>query len=68
MAVGGVLQGELEDPPWTESWICLVDIFQHRWRTGEILKELGWNFLVLVPKGTTDTWGIGLLDTLCKVE
>ena len=64
MAVRGVPQGELEDPLWTERWICLVDINQHMWRTGEIPQELGWTVLVLIPKGTTDTWGIGLLETL----
>ena len=26
-----------------------------------------WNVLVLIPKGTTYTWGIGLMETLWKV-
>ena len=47
--------------------MCLVDIVQHMWRTGEILQELGWTVLVLIPKWTIDTRGIGLLETLCKM-
>ena len=50
--------------PRTERWMCLVDIVQHIWSTGEIPQELGWNALVLIPKGSTDTRGIGLLETL----
>ena len=34
---------------------------------GDIPQELGWNVLVLIPKGTTDTRGIVLLYTLWKV-
>ena len=37
------------------------------WLTGEILKELGWTALFLIPKGNTYTRGIGLLETLLKV-
>ena len=37
------------------------------WCTGEIQKELEWTFLVLIPKGTTTTWVIGLLKTLWMV-
>ena len=47
--------------------MCLVDLVHHMWCTGEILQELGWTFLVLIPKGTTDTRGISLLETLWKV-
>ena len=47
--------------------MCLVDMVQHMGRTVEILQELGWTVLVLIPKGTADTQGICLLDTLCKV-
>ena len=42
----------------------LVEIIQHMWCMGEIPHELGWTVLVLIPKDTTDTRGIGLLDTL----
>ena len=37
------------------------------WHMGETPQELGWEILVLIPKGTTDTRGIGLLDTLWKL-
>ena len=37
------------------------------WRTGEIPQEFGWTILFLVPKGTTNTKFIGLLETLWKV-
>ena len=47
--------------------MCLVDIVHHMWCTGEILQEMGWMVLILIPKGTTDTRGIVLLDTLWKV-
>ena len=35
---------------------------------GGIPQELRWKFLVLIPKGITDTRGIGLLETLWKLE
>ena len=38
------------------------------WRTGGISQKLVWTVLVLFPKGTTDTRGIGLLETLWKLE
>ena len=47
--------------------MCLVDLVQHMWRTGEIPQELVWMVLILIPKGTTDTRDIGLLETLWKV-
>ena len=48
-------------------WICLVDIVHYMWRTVEIPQELGWTVLVLIPKGTTNTRDIGLLETLWNV-
>ena len=50
-----------------DHWLCLVEIMQNMWRTGDITQELGWNFLVIIPKGTTNTRGIVLLETLRKV-
>ena len=47
--------------------MCLVDLLQHMWRTGEIPQELVWMILVLITKETTDTRGIVLLETLWKV-
>ena len=37
------------------------------WCTGKIPHELGWRILVLILKGTTNTRGIGLLETRWKV-
>ena len=45
----------------------LLDIAQHMWRTEEIPQELGWAILVLIPEEVTDTRGIGLLETFCKL-
>ena len=54
-------------PPQRERWLCLVEIVQNMWRTGETPQDLGWTVLILLPKGTTDTRGIILLETLWKV-
>ena len=67
VATGGIPWGELEDSPRTEIWMYLVYILQHMWRTGEIPQELSCTVLVIIPKGTTDTLGIRLLETLWKV-
>ena len=45
----------------------LVNIVQHMWLTGEIPQELGWIILFLIPKGSTYSQCIGLLETLWKV-
>ena len=45
----------------------LIDIVQHMCSTGDFPQELGWTVLVLIPKGTTHTQGIGLLEILWKV-
>ena len=47
--------------------MCLVEIVQHMWIMGEIPQELRWTILVLIPKGTKYTRGIGPLDTIWKV-
>ena len=44
-----------------------MEILQNVWLTGEIPQELSYTVLIFIPKGTTDTRGIGLLDTLWKV-
>ena len=54
-------------PPRMEHCLCLGDIVHHMLRTGEIPQELVWTVLILIPKGNTDTWGIGLIETLWKV-
>ena len=67
MDAGGVPREDSKTPQQTKRRMCLVEIVQRMWLTGEIPKELGWTVLVLTPKGTTHTWGIGLLETPCKV-
>ena len=67
MDTEGVPRGGLKDPLQTEKWMCLVEIIQQMWRMGKITQELGWNVLVLIPKGTIDTRGISLLETLWKL-
>ena len=57
----------LKTPPRMEYWLCLLDILQHMWRTGDIPQKLGWNVLVLIPKGFSNIRGIGLIETLWKV-
>ena len=47
--------------------MCLVGIVQKMWQARDIPQELGWTVLVLIPKGTTYTQGIGILETLWKV-
>ena len=50
-----------------EQWQNMVDITQFMWKHGDIPREIGWKTLVLIPKGKTDTRGIGLLKYLWKV-
>ena len=45
----------------------LVDIVHNMWGKGGIPQEMGCTVLVLMTKVTTDTLGIGLLETLWKV-
>ena len=61
MAKGGLPRKNSKTPLRMEYWACLVDLVQHIWCTGENSQELGWIILVLIPKKTTDTRGIGLL-------
>ena len=67
VAEGGVPRDQSKTPPRMERWMCLIEIVQQIWRTGDIPQELGWTVLILIKKGTTNTWGIGLLEILCKV-
>ena len=47
--------------------MCLVIIVQHMWRAGNIPQELGWTVLIIIPKGSTYTQGISLMETPWKV-
>ena len=56
-----------QSPPRPERWQKLVGITQLMCNHGHIPMELGWNILVLIPKGNADTRGIGLMESLWKV-
>ena len=47
--------------------MCLVEILEHICSTGYKTQELVWTVLFLIPEETTNTRGIGLLETLGKV-
>ena len=51
----------MSPPPRTERWQKLVEITQLMFQHGEIPRAMGWMVLVLIPKGNTDTRGVGLL-------
>ena len=57
----------LKTPPQMELWLFLVDLVHNMWNRVGVPQELGWIVLVLISKGTTNTQGIGLLETLWKV-
>ena len=43
-----------------------MDNIQFIWKHGGITGELGWEILVISPKGNTDTRVIGLMKLLWK--
>jgi hypothetical protein len=49
------------------NWHLLVGLIQAIWMQGEILQQLTWVIVVLLPKGSRDYCGIGLLEPLWKV-
>ena len=58
----------MSTPYSSEWWKKLVDINQYMWKHRDILREIGWKILVMIHKGNTDTRGIGLFESLWKVE
>ena len=42
-------------------------LVQHMWEHSTLLTELIWTIFVLIPKGSSYIWGIGLLEVLCKL-
>ena len=44
-----------------ERWMFLIDISQHMWHKGGIPQDFVWTVLLLIPKVTTNTRGIGLI-------
>jgi hypothetical protein len=62
---------EDEDPDHNvgagEKWQLFVELIQEIWVTGRIPTQMLWVVIVLIPKGSGDEWGIGLLDPIWKV-
>jgi hypothetical protein len=48
-------------------WQIFVKLIQAIWKWGEILEQMSWVVVVLLPKGGGDFRGIGLLDPFWKV-
>ncbi|EJK57216.1 hypothetical protein THAOC_22766 [Thalassiosira oceanica] len=73
--VNGWLRGmeDEEDPEKRaegagNQWRLFVALIQLIWRTGEILQQMLWTIIVLIPKGSSgDYRGIGLLEPFWKV-
>ena len=54
-------------PPNPTYWLKLADFIQFIWDNISTPTELGWTVLVLIQKGSTYTWGIGILEVMWKV-
>jgi hypothetical protein len=50
-----------------EIWCLLVGLIQAIWTKGEILQQLTWVIVMLLPKGGENYRGSGLLEPLWKV-
>jgi hypothetical protein len=66
------LKGWLEaatrkERPDRSAWEQLVTLVQHAYETGEIPSQVGWTTMVLLPKGSGEYRGIGLLETVWKL-
>ena len=61
------LEKDSVSPPNPYLWLKLVYLIQSMWENGSIPTELGWDVLVIIPKGNEDTQGIGLLEVVCNV-
>ena len=48
-------------------WMKLVELIQFMWENENVPTELGWNVLVIISKGNTDTRGICMLGVMWKV-
>ena len=45
----------------------VVELVQSVFREGKVAEEDTWQAVVLIPKGKTDYWGIGLVEVMWKV-
>ena len=50
-----------------DTWRLFVRLITVIWQTGVVPQQMLWMVVVLIPKGTDDYRGIGLLDPLWKV-
>jgi hypothetical protein len=50
-----------------KGWEQVCTVIQHIFNTGEIPEEMTWSILVLIPKTSGGTRGIGLLEIMWKV-
>jgi hypothetical protein len=48
-------------------WNKFVELLQHAFATGELLAEISWSVLVVIPKGCGGFRGIGLLEVIWNV-
>ena len=50
-----------------DTWRLFVRLLQHVWNEGEIPRQMLLSVVVLIPKGSNDYCGIGLLEVAWKV-
>ena len=50
-----------------ENWARFVDLVQTAFRDGDLVEEVTWQALVLIPKGKKGYRGIGLVEVMWKV-
>ncbi len=48
-------------------WRVFVKLMQTVWENGSISEQMRWEMIVLLPKGSSDYCGIGLLELFWKV-
>jgi hypothetical protein len=50
-----------------QKWRVFVKMMQAIWEHGSIPEQMGWEIIILLPKGGGDYCGIGLLEPFWKV-
>ena len=56
-----------EKEPDTDTWENVVSVIQEAFREGYIPEALMWTTILLIPKGSGEYIGIGLVETIWKV-
>ena len=64
---GAYLAEGISNPSNPEKWRNMVYLTQYMWQNREIPTDLGCTIIAPIPKINTDTRGVGLLETLCKL-